>query len=286
MVAMPDKRSVVITGAGSGFGFLTAKAFAAGGWRVFATMRSPDGRNADATAALQGSGVDVVQLDVTSDTSVATAAKAIHAKVSAIDVLVNNAGTAFFGIEEAFTPALVEAQFATNVFGPLRVNRAFQPAMRERKSGLVVYISSVVGRMIVPFGGIYAASKWALEALAETSSYELAPFGVDVAIVEPGAFATDIFSNTSGADDAACIASYGEQAKLAAGQAARVEAGSVGRDPNDVAAAILRLANAPAGSRPLRTLVAGNPAVEAINAALTPIQAKIIESLAAPPAAR
>ena len=90
-----------------------------------------------------------------------------------------------FGFVEAFTPASAEAQFATNVFGPLRVNRAFLPGMRERKAGLIVYVSSVVGRVALPFGGIYTASKWALEALAEVSSYELAPFGVDIAIVQP-----------------------------------------------------------------------------------------------------
>jgi NAD(P)-dependent dehydrogenase (short-subunit alcohol dehydrogenase family) len=281
---MPDKRTIVITGASSGFGLLTAKAFAADGWRVYATMRAPQGRSAPLAAELRSAGVGVVQLDVTDDASVAAAAKTIHAEVPAIDVLVNNAGGAYFGIEEAYTPALVEQQFATNVFGPLRVNRAFQPAMRARKSGLVVYLSSVVGRMIVPFGGIYTASKWALEALAETSSYELAPFGIDVAIVEPGAFATDIFSKTAGADDAACIASYGDVARVAAGQAARVEAGSVGRDPNDVARAILQLANAPAGTRPLRTVVPNHPAVDAINAALAPIQAKIIEAMSAPAA--
>ena len=281
---MPDKRTIVITGASSGFGLLTAKAFAADGWRVYATMRAPQGRSAPLAAELRSAGVGVVQLDVTDDASVAAAAKTIHAEVPAIDVLVNNAGGAYFGIEEAYTPALVEQQFATNVFGPLRVNRAFQPAMRARKSGLVVYLSSVVGRMIVPFGGIYTASKWALEALAETSSYELAPFGIDVAIVEPGAFATDIFSKTAGADDAACIASYGDVARVAAGQAARVEAGSVGRAPNDVARAILQLANAPAGTRPLRTVVPNHPAVDAINAALAPIQAKIIEAMSAPAA--
>jgi NAD(P)-dependent dehydrogenase (short-subunit alcohol dehydrogenase family) len=281
---MPDKRTIVITGASSGFGLLTAKAFAADGWRVYATMRAPQGRSAPLAAELRSAGVGVVQLDVTDDASVAAAAKTIHAEVPAIDVLVNNAGGAYFGIEEAYTPALVEQQFATNVFGPLRVNRAFQPAMRARKSGLVVYLSSVVGRMIVPFGGIYTASKWALEALAETSSYELAPFGIDVAIVEPGAFATDIFSKTAGADDAACIASYGDVARVAAGQAARVEEGSVGRDPNDVARAILQLANAPAGTRPLRTVVPNHPAVDAINAALAPIQAKIIEAMSAPAA--
>jgi NAD(P)-dependent dehydrogenase (short-subunit alcohol dehydrogenase family) len=279
---MPDKRTIVITGAGSGFGLLTAKTFAAGGWRVFATMRAPDGRSAPVAAELRNAGIGVVQLDVTDDASVTAAAKTIHAEVPAVDVLVNNAGFAFFGIEEAYTPALVEQQFATNVFGPLRVNRAFQPAMRARKSGLVVYISSVVGRMIVPFGGIYTASKWALEALAETSYYELAPFGVDVAIVEPGAFATDIFANTSGADDKACIAAYGEFAKMAEARAAGLEASAATRDPRDVAQAILQLANAPAGTRPLRTVVPGHPAVDAINAALAPIQRKIIESLGQP----
>lgn len=278
---MPDKRTIVVTGASSGFGLLTAKAFAADGWRVFASMREPQDRSAAVAAELRGAGIDVVQLDVTDDASVDAAAKTIQAEVPAIDVLVNNAGSAFFGIEEAFTPALAERQFATNVFGPLRLNRAFQPAMRARGSGLVVYISSVVGRMIVPFGGIYTASKWALEALAETSSYELAPFGIDVAIVEPGAFATDIFSKTAGADDAACIASYGEFAKVAEARAAGLEAVGATRDPNDVAKTILQLANAPAGTRPLRTVVPSHPAVDAINAALAPIQRKIIDSLAA-----
>jgi NAD(P)-dependent dehydrogenase (short-subunit alcohol dehydrogenase family) len=273
---MSNQQTVVITGASSGFGRLTAAAFAAAGWRVYATMRNPA---LAAAEELRGTGIGVVQLDVTDDASVAAAAKTILAEAGAVDVLVNNAGTAFFGIQEAFTPALAEKQFATNVFGPLRVNRAFLPAMRARKSGLVVYISSSVGRIVVPFGGIYTASKWALEALAETSSYELAPFGIDVAIIEPGAFGTDIFSKTSGPDDRACLASYGASAQAAEGHVAAIQAMSAGRDPNDVAAAILRIATSPAGTRPLRTVIPSHPAVEAINAAVGPIQRKVIEGM-------
>lgn len=275
---MADRRTVVVTGASSGFGLHTARAFAANGWRVYATMRDPAGRNATVAGDLRGSAISVVELDVTDDASVNAAAKLIHAEAGAADVVVNNAGSAFFGIEEAYTPQRAEQQFATNVFGPLRVNRAFQPAMRARRRGLVVYVSSVVGRMVVPYAGIYTASKFALEALAETSSYELAPFGVDVAIIEAGAFATDIFSKTSGADDRERLASYGAAAQAAQERVAAIEASGAGRDPRDVAQAILALANAPAGTRPLRTVIPSHPAVEAINAALAPIQAKAVGS--------
>jgi len=194
-------------------------------------------------------------------------------------VLVNNAGTGHFGFAEAFTPAAVEAQFATNVVGPLRVNRAFLPSMRDRKSGLVVFVSSVVGRIVFPFTGIYTASKWALEALAETFSYELAPFGVDVAIVEPGAYPTDIFSKVAGPDDAARVGEYSALASLEQQLSEGLSASTTGRDPQEVADAILRLANAPAGERPLRTPVPSNPAVDAINAATASIQHEVMKSI-------
>jgi NAD(P)-dependent dehydrogenase (short-subunit alcohol dehydrogenase family) len=273
---MPNTRTAVVTGASSGFGRLTAQTLAADGWRVYATMRNVAGKNGPAAEGLRAAGINVVELDVTSDSSVDAAAKQILADAGAIDVLVNNAGTGHFGIQEAFTPSAVEAQFATNVVGPLRVNRAFLPSMRERKSGLIVYVSSVVGRMIVPFGGVYVASKFALEALAEVSSYELAPFGIDVAIVEPGAYATDIFQNIFGADDAARVAAYGDVAKLADQLSQGLGESAKERDPQEVATAIVALANAPAGSRPLRTIVPENEAVEAMNAALAPIQRNIM----------
>jgi len=271
-----NQRTAVVTGASSGFGKLTAQAFAADGWRVYATMRNAGAKNAASAADLRKAGINVVELDVTSDASVDAAAKTILGEAGTIDVLVNNAGTGHFGIAEAFTPAAVEAQFATNVVGPLRVNRAFLPSMREHKRGLVVFVSSVVGRFVVPFGGVYTASKWALEALAETSSYELAPFGIDVAIVEPGAYPTEIFGNVFGADDAERIASYGEVATIASAVSEGLGTSAQGRNPQEVADAILSVANAPAGQRPLRTIVPGNPAVEAINAATAPIQREVL----------
>jgi NAD(P)-dependent dehydrogenase (short-subunit alcohol dehydrogenase family) len=221
-----------------------------------------------------------VDLDVTDDASVDAAAKAILAEAGGVDVLVNNAGTGHFGIEEAFTPSAVEAQFATNVVGPLRVNRAFLPGMREQKRGLVVFVSSVVGRVVIPFSGVYTASKWALEALAEAASYELAPFGVEVAIVEPGAYATEIFSKVFGADDAARVVAYGSSAaKMEEQLTAGLTESAKERDPQEVADTILRIANAPAGARPLRTPVPANPAVDAINAATAPIQREFMRAL-------
>jgi NAD(P)-dependent dehydrogenase (short-subunit alcohol dehydrogenase family) len=273
------QRTAVITGANSGFGRLTAQAFAADGWRVYATMRNSATKNAQAATELRNAGISVVDLDVTNDGSVDAAAKTILAEAGSIDVLVNNAGTGHFGITEAFTPASVEAQFATNVVGPLRVNRAFLPSMREQKHGLVVFVSSIVGRVAIPFGGVYTASKWALEALAEVSSYELAPFGIDVAIVEPGAFATEIFSKIQGADDTARVADYGSDiAKLEAQLNEGLGESAKERNPQEVADAILRIANAPAGQRQLRTPVPANPAVDAINAGAAPIQRELIKA--------
>ena len=271
------QRTAVVTGASSGFGRLTAQTLAADGWRVYATMRNTAGANAAAAADLRKAGISAVELDVTNDASVGVAAKTILDEAGAVDVLVNNAGTGFFGIQEAFTPAAVEKQFATNVIGTLRVNRAFLPAMRERGSGLIVYVSSVAGRMSIPFGSIYGASKFALEALAEASSYELAPFGIDVAIVEPGAYPTDIFGKVTGADDAARVAAYGELAGYAEQLSIGMEESAKGRDPQEVADAIVRLANAPAGGRALRTVVPENPAVEAINATTAQIQHEVIK---------
>ena len=277
---MSNQRTAVVTGASSGFGRLTALALAADGWRVYGTMRNAATKNAGFAQTLTAAGVHVAELDVLDDASVDAAAAKILAEAGAVDLLVNNAGTAHFGLQEAFTPKAVEQQFATNVIGPLRVNRAFLPSMRERKSGLIVYVSSVVGRVIIPFGGIYTASKWALEALAENSSYELAPFSIDVAIVEPGAYPTDIFGKVAGADDEARAASYGaEFNQFAADRVAGIGAQAEGRDAGEIARAIVALANAPQGTRPLRTVLPENGAVEGVNAASLPFQRGLMEAM-------
>jgi NAD(P)-dependent dehydrogenase (short-subunit alcohol dehydrogenase family) len=274
-----SQRTAVVTGAGSGFGRLTAQTLARAGWHVYATLRDPAGRNAPAAAELRAAGIAVVELDVTSDASVDAAAGTILDEAGSIDLLVNNAGAAYFGILEAYTPAAVERQFATNVIGPLRVNRAFLPSMRARHSGLIVYVSSVVGRLVIPFEAVYGASKFALEYLAESSSYELAPFGVDVAIVEPGAYPTDIVTGLVEADDAERVAAYGPVAKYAEQVAGGLQHLAQGRDPQEVADTILRLAGLPAGERPLRTVVPGNPGADAINAALAPIQRETLKRM-------
>jgi NAD(P)-dependent dehydrogenase (short-subunit alcohol dehydrogenase family) len=263
---MSEQSTVLITGASTGFGRHTAEAFAAEGWRVYGAMRDIAGRNAGNAAELTAAGVQPVELDVTDQVSVDAAAAAILA-AGPLDVLINNAGNSYMGILESYTPEAAEAQFATNVFGPLRVNRAFLPAMRERRRGLIVYVSSVVGRTTLPFTGIYAASKWALEALAETASYELRPFGIDVAIVEPAAYPTSIGSTGIGPDDPARIAGYAELVPLAQSLRSKFVASMEGREAREVGDAILRIANLPAGERPLRMLLPENPGVEAINTA-------------------
>jgi len=275
---MSNQRIAVVTGASSGFGRLTVELLAADGWRVFATMRNTTTKNAQAAAALRAVHADIVELDVNNDASVEAAAKTILA-TGTPDLLVNNAGIGIFGIQEAFTPALVERQFATNVIGPLRVNRAFLPAMREKRAGLIVHVSSSAGRMTFPLGGVYAASKWALEALAETSSYELAPFGVEVALVQPGAYPTEIGTNGSFADDTARAESYGEPLQRFNASMAMFASVAEGRDAADVARAIVNLANLPAGTRPLRTTVPHDQGVESINAAAAPVQVGVLQAM-------
>jgi NAD(P)-dependent dehydrogenase (short-subunit alcohol dehydrogenase family) len=140
-----------------------------------------------------------------------------------------------------------------------------------------VFVSSVVGRVVIPFTGVYTASKWALEALAESFSYELRPFGIDVAIVEPGAHETNIFSAVIQPDDAERLASYGEVAKTIEKIGAAMAA-STGKS-TDVAKAIAGLVATPAGERPLRTSVpAGSPAAT-INAAIAPIQRGVLDAM-------
>lgn len=270
---------VLVSGGNRGIGFEACRALAARGARVLlGARRFSDG--ADAAKRLAKSGEIVpIGLDVDDPKSVSAANARIEDEFGALDVLVNNAGAAHFGILEAFSVPAVERQFATNVFGPLRVNRAFLPAMRARKSGLVVYVSSIVGRLIFPFGGVYASSKWALEALAQASSYELAPFNIDVAIVQPGAYPTEIFGKISSADDTERVASYGDVMKYNDQINALLGNLSQGRDPGDVARAVVALANAPAGTRPLRTTVPADEATDAINAAVEPIQTGLIEAI-------
>ncbi len=271
------QQTVVVTGASSGFGRDTALRFAQAGWRVFATIRTSGGRHAGVKTELEGHGITIVDLELTDTASVNKAAAQILAS-GPVDVLVNNAGAAFFGIVEAFTADRIQEQFDINVFGPMRVTRAFLPSMRERRKGLIVYVSSVVGRFTLPFGGVYSSSKWALEALAETYSYELAPLNVDVAIVQPGAFETNIGNSRVGPDDESVLAGYSEVLPHANAVFTGLSETAATRDSRDVAEAIFALAQQPAGSRPLRTPVPNDPGIEAFNNAIEPIQRGMVSA--------
>jgi NAD(P)-dependent dehydrogenase (short-subunit alcohol dehydrogenase family) len=252
--------SILVTGCSSGFGRLTSETLARRGHRVFASMRDVGGRNAAAAAELEDLArseelpLTVLDLDVRDDGSVTAAIESAVVAAGRLDVLVNNAGTGYFGILETLTVEQARDLFETNVFSVLRLNRAVLPHMRERGSGLVVHVSSGLGRIVLPFNGLYTATKFALEAIAETYRYELACVGVDSIIVEPGLHSTAFFSNASAnrPADVAREPAYGQLHRLSQDRAARRPAPG---DPQDVADAIAALVELPAGDRPLRTTV-------------------------------
>jgi NAD(P)-dependent dehydrogenase (short-subunit alcohol dehydrogenase family) len=196
-VAADDVKSILITGSSSGIGRATAERFAARGWRVFASMRNPEAGGAlRARAAEVGWRLTTPALDVTSDDSVGAAIGEILRETSGrLDVLVNNAGYYAFGALEETSPYELRAQLETNVVGVLRVTRAVLAAMRARRTGTVVTIGSVSGRVAVPIGGPYHASKWALEGMIEALRLEMIPFGVRVALIEPGPYHTRLHDN-------------------------------------------------------------------------------------------
>jgi len=190
-------RTVLITGSSSGIGRAAAERFAARGWRVFASMRRPvAGVPLLARAAEKGWKVSTPALDVTRDDSVTAAVDGILQETDGrLDALVNNAGYYAWGPLEETSPDELRAQLETNVIGVHRVTRAVLPAMRARRAGTVVTVGSISGRVVVPIAGPYHASKWALEGMIEAWRLELAPFGVRVALVEPGPFATALHTN-------------------------------------------------------------------------------------------
>jgi NAD(P)-dependent dehydrogenase (short-subunit alcohol dehydrogenase family) len=183
---------VLITGASAGIGRETAIRLAERGHHVIAAARTVPALE-QVRRTTKGR-VDAIELDVTSQDSVDTAKREIDTIIgeNGIDVLINNAAYTLTGPLEAVSDAELKAQFETNVFGPMRMIRAFVPKMRARKSGRIVNISSVVGRLALPFFGPYTATKHAIEALSDSLRNELRPFGIDVVIIEPGAINTGL----------------------------------------------------------------------------------------------
>lgn len=182
---MTERDIVLVTGASSGIGRATARLLARSGRTVFGTSRRPE--RVDPVED-----VTLVRLDVDDDESVEACVDEVLDEAGRIDILVNNAGYTLTGPAEATTIDQVKDQFETNVFGAMRMTNAVLPGMRERGRGRIVFVSSIAGFVGVPFLGVYSASKFALEGYAEALSHEVAPFGIDISIIEPGFVKTNL----------------------------------------------------------------------------------------------
>src|SRR5260370_30127657 len=208
------EQTILVTGSTSGFGRLTVETLARQGYRVFAGMRAAAGKNAPAAEALrmlaqrEALALQIVEIDITDDASVERAIAVMIETTGRLDVVVYNAGVSYSGPLEAFTLERVRQQFEINVFSVLRVHRAVLPQMREQGRGLLLQIGSIAGRLGMPFLVLYGATKFALEGLTESYRYELAPFGIDAAIIEPGTYPTTISANRQVAADAERLALY------------------------------------------------------------------------------
>jgi NAD(P)-dependent dehydrogenase (short-subunit alcohol dehydrogenase family) len=249
-------RTVLITGASSGFGLRTAVTLAGRGWRVIATMRDV-GRAGQLEEKARAAGVweriEILPLDVTDLKQIEELAGEIAARPEPLDAVVNNAGFAMAGFADDVSDAELRRQFDVNFFGAAAVTRAFLPQMRRQGFGHVVMVASISGRTGYPGVSSYAASKFALEGWTETLRFEMAPLGIQVALVEPGSYATEIWTRgavfAEGSKDPASP-NAARQARLREAMQARPGKGR--GNPQEVAEGIARILE---DSRPpLRTV--------------------------------
>jgi len=224
--------NVLITGCSSGFGLLTALHFARQGDHVTATLRTP--ATADAlhgAIAAERLPITVLKLDVCDPASVAAAIR----EAGPIDVLVNNAGVELRSSIEDAADDDVQWQFDTNVFGLLRVVRAVLPGMRERRAGVIVNVSSIAGLVSRPYGGLYAATKHAVEAITEALHFEVAPFGIRVVSIEPGQYGTRLLDNAVPGKYFTKASPYWERSEKFDVALAKLRPGGKPSDPQEVA---------------------------------------------------
>jgi len=280
---MNSKQVVLITGSSTGFGRLFTETLARKGHTVFATMRAPGGRNAKnaseirALAEKDGLLIHLLELDVTDDASVQTAVDTAIAKAGRIDVAINNAGYYLSGLAEAVTTEQAQRLMDANFFGSVRVNRAVLPHMRRQRSGVLMHISSAAGRLVAPSMGLYCASKFALEALAESYSYELAAQGIESVIVEPGPYETPVFGNTVKAADEARTNTYGAVKEIPAKLDAALS--TTAGNAQEVADAVLKIIETPAGEKQLRYFVSlASLGLDEINALSHRVQTNLLEA--------
>lgn len=241
-MSSPDRAVVVVTGASSGIGRATALLFARSRCRVVATVRT-DEAEASLRAEAAGLDLEVVRLDMADGDAVSRTARGILAAEGRVDVLVNNAGYAQIGAVEDLTDDELRLEFEVNVFGPVRMAREILPSMRARGSGRIVNVSSLAGRISVPLMGAYCASKFALEALSDSMRVEARPFGVRVAIVEPGPVVTR-FQRRALEEGRRILASPSAYAAVYGTYLGGAFESNVGATPEQVARTILKAARA------------------------------------------
>ncbi|MEV0611996.1 SDR family NAD(P)-dependent oxidoreductase [Nonomuraea sp. NPDC050404] len=258
--------TVLITGAATGIGNLTARALTRAGHTVWASMLEPYGRN-DVhrqellhVAARHGGTLRVVELDVTSQESADAAVATVLRDGGDLDVVIQNAGHLYVGYTEAFTADDIARLLDINVIGAHRVNRAVLPHLRGRGGGTLLYVGSTIIVTTPPFLGPYAASKAAFDTLAVATSYEANPFGIETCIVMPGAITkgTQHFPNATRAGDRAVSAAYAELDPLVARNEEATSALFVpGIDPSPagVAEEITRILALPHGAKPFRSVI-------------------------------
>ena len=276
-------KTILITGASSGFGRLTAETLANSGHTLFAGFRSTDGVKKQIADALRQKNVEILTLDVTDQQSVDSAiAQLLKRSPGGLDVVVNNAGMASAGISEAFAPEQTRELFEVNVFGVQRMIRATVPLLRAKRAGILINVGSILGRVTLPFFGLYGASKYAVEALTNSYRYELSQFGVDVVLVQPSAYPTNMYAAAQQPANGNLAEEYGDVAQIPGkilNTFATLFQGENAPNPQDVATAIDKIVSTPAGSRPNRVVVGLPFGSDAVNSAVAPIQDGVMESL-------
>jgi NAD(P)-dependent dehydrogenase (short-subunit alcohol dehydrogenase family) len=256
---MTHKSVWFVTGASRGMGVDIVKAALAAGHAVVAT-----GRDTQAVARAIGDAEDllVLELDVTRPADAEAAVAAAVERFGRLDVLVNNAGTFYAGFFEELPPEDFRAQVETNLFGPVNVTRAALPAMRARRSGLVMTISSMAGISGQSFASAYAAAKFGVEGWMESLAPEVAPFGIRTMLVEPGFFRTELLTEQSTKYPEASIDDYAENTRATV-DAWRSMNGLQGGDPSKLADALVKLAGR---KEPPARFAAGTDALQAFEA--------------------
>ena len=278
------KKVILVTGASSGIGLRTSELLAKNNFNIIASMRDINGKNSDKAEELNklGADISVIELDVSSCSSVEKAIKAIIKKYDCIDVVINNAGIMNVGLAEGFTIKQLEKQMNVNYIGVARLFRETLPYMRKRKKGLFVTISSIAGRIVFPFLSTYNPSKFAVEALAEIYRYELSPFNIDSIIIEPGPFATDLVKNSPRPENVDVLKDYGTLASAADQTMQHFKQFMKNNpecDPSLVSEKILELINIEYGKRPLRTTCGVDYGVSEVNKITEKYQFEILKQM-------